>query len=124
LKNTLINSGTITGTGTGHAIRTGAGNDTLTIDGGRIDGSIDLGTGANRFNFTLNKNTAASALIVNANTVTLEGNTIAVNVAPTGNIIRNNDLFLIVDAAKPILYNTKLSILNDSTLPMITFTDL
>jgi hypothetical protein len=69
-------------------------------------------------------NTAASALIVNANTVTLEGNTIAVNVAPTGNIIRNNDLFLIVDAAKPILYNTKLSILNDSTLPMITFTDL
>ena len=119
----IINSGTITGTGTGYAIRTGAGNDTLTINGGVVDGSIDLGTGTNRFNFTLNKNMAASALIVNANTVTLEGNTIAVNVAPTGNVIRNNDLFLIVDAVQPILYNTKLSILNDSALPMITFSD-
>ncbi|PKN87166.1 MAG: hypothetical protein CVU51_06025 [Deltaproteobacteria bacterium HGW-Deltaproteobacteria-1] len=120
----IINSGMITGTGTGYAIKTGAGNDTVTINGGRIDGSIDLGTGANRFNFTLNKNTATSALIVNANTVTLEGSTLAVNIARTGNIIRNNDLFLIVDAAKPILYNTKLSILNDSALPMITFSDL
>ncbi len=120
----IINSGMITGTGTGYAIKTGAGNDTVTINGGRIDGSIDLGTGANRFNFTLNKDTATSALIVNANTVTLEGSTIAVNIARTGNIIRNNDLFLIVDAAKPILYDTKLSILNDSALPMITFTDL
>jgi outer membrane autotransporter protein len=120
----IINYGMITGTGTGYAIKTGAGNDTVTINGGRIDGSIDLGTGSNRFNFTLNKDTATSALIVNANTITLEGSTIAVNIARTGNIIRNNDLFLIVDAAKPILYDTKLSILNDSALPMITFTDL
>ena len=119
----IINAGTITGTGTGYAIRTGAGNDTLTINGGLVDGSIDLGTGTNRFNFTLNKNMAASALIVNANTVTLEGNTIAVNITPTGSNIRNNDSFLIVDAVQPILYNTKLSILNDSALPMITFSD-
>lgn len=119
----IINSGTITGTGTGYAIKTGAGNDTVTINGGLVDGSIDLGTGANRFNFTLNKDTAASALIVNANTVTLQGNTIAVNVASTGSNVRNNDSFLIVDAVQPILYNTKLSILNDSALPMITFSD-
>ncbi|HNZ11886.1 MAG: Outer membrane protein B precursor [Deltaproteobacteria bacterium ADurb.Bin151] len=119
----IINSGTITGTGTGYAIRTGAGNDTLTINDGQIDGSIDLGTGTNRFNFTLNKDMATSALIVNANTVTLEGNTLAVNVTRTGNNIRNNDSFLIVDAVQPILYNAKLSILNDSALPMITFSD-
>ena len=66
---------------------------------------------------------ATSALIVNANTVTLEGNTLAVNVTRTGNNIRNNDSFLIVDAVQPILYNAKLSILNDSALPMITFSD-
>src|SRR5690606_13482221 len=119
----IINSGTITGTGTGYANRTGAGNDTLTINDGQIDGSIDLGTGTNRFNFTLNKDMATSALIVNANTDTLKGNTLAVNVTRTGNNIRNNDSFLIVDAVQPILYNAKLSILTDSALPMITFSD-
>jgi outer membrane autotransporter protein len=117
----IVNSGVITGTGTGYAIKTGAGNDTLTLTGGRIDGGIDLGGGTNRFNFTLNRNTAASALVVNAKTITLEGNTLAVTVAGTDNV-RNNDRFLIVDALQPMVY-TKLSILNDSSLPMITFSD-
>ncbi|PKN17761.1 MAG: hypothetical protein CVU71_15135 [Deltaproteobacteria bacterium HGW-Deltaproteobacteria-6] len=119
----IINTGTITGTGTGYAIKTGPGNDTVTINGGRIDGSIDLGAGSNRFNFTLNKDTAASALIVNAGTVTIEGNTLAVRVSPSGNI-RNNDRFLIVQATQPIVYATPLSILNDSQAPMLTFRDV
>ncbi len=118
----ITNTGTITGTGTGYAIKTGPGNDTVTINGGRIDGSIDLGAGANRFNFTLNRDTATSALIVNANSITLEGNTLAVKVAQTGNI-RNNDQFFIVDAQKPIVYTTKLIIQNDSSFPMLTFSD-
>lgn len=119
----IINTGTITGTGTGYAIKTASGNDTVTINGGRIDGSIDLGTGSNRFNFTLNKDTAASALVVNASTITLEGNTLAVKVSPTSNI-RNNDRFLIVQATQPIVYATPLSILNDSSAPMLTFNDV
>jgi uncharacterized protein with beta-barrel porin domain len=119
----IINTGTITGKGTGYAIKTGPGNDTVTINGGRINGSIDLGTGSNRFNFTLNKDTTTSALIVNASTITLEGNTLAVRIAPASNI-RNNDRFLIVQATNPIVYTTKLSILNDSSSPMLTFSDV
>ncbi len=116
----IVNSGVIIGSGDA-AIKTGAGNDTLTLTGGRIIGGIDLGSGTNRFNFTLNKNKADSALIVNAGNITLEGNTLAVTVAGTGNV-RNNDRFLIVEALQPMIY-TKLSILNDSSLPMITFSD-
>ncbi|HQM46164.1 MAG TPA: hypothetical protein PLC82_09910, partial [Smithellaceae bacterium] len=119
----MINSGVIAGTGTGFAVKTGPGDDTLTLNGGRIEGSIDLGTGKNRFNFTVNKDTASTPLIIKANTITLEGNTLAVKVAQTGNV-RNNDTFLIADAAAPIVYAGKLSILGDASLPMITFTDL
>lgn len=117
----IVNTGTIIGTGTGYAIKTGAGNDTVAIDGGRIDGSIDLGAGANRFNFTLNKNSAASAPIVNAAVITLENNTVGVKVAGTGSI-RNNEQYLLVESTGPLVIDTtKLSIVNDPALPMVTF---
>ena len=119
----IVNTGTITGTGNGYAIKTGPGNDTLTINGGRIDGSIDLGTGANRFVFTVNKDTANTPLIVNAKAISLNGNTVAVKVSPAGSI-RNNEQFLIVQATNPIVYTTPLSIVNDPAAPMLTFTDV
>lgn len=117
----IVNTGTIIGTGTGYAIKTGAGNDTVTIDGGRIDGSIDLGAGANRFNFTLNQNSAAVAPIVNASTITLENNTVGVTVAQASNI-RNNEQFLLVESTTPLVIDTtKLFMVNDPALPMVTF---
>lgn len=117
----IVNTGTIIGTGTGYAIKTGAGDDTVTIDGGRIDGSIDLGAGANRFNFTLNPNTAAVAPIVNAAAITLENNTVGVKVAGTSSI-RNNERFLLVESTAPLVIDTtKLTVVNDPALPMVHF---
>ncbi len=43
----ITTTGTITGTGDGYAIKTGSGNDTVRIDGGTVMGHIDLGTGSN-----------------------------------------------------------------------------
>lgn len=43
----ITTTGTITGTGDGYAIITGSGNDTVRIDGGTVTGQIDLGTGSN-----------------------------------------------------------------------------
>ena len=48
----IINTGTITGTGTGYAIQTGPGNDTLTVNGGEIAGRVDLGTGTDNVSVT------------------------------------------------------------------------
>lgn len=45
---TITNAGTITGSG-GTAIVTGAGADTLTMQGGTINGSVDQGAGADRY---------------------------------------------------------------------------
>ncbi len=113
------------------AIQTGAGDDTLTVDGGTISGKIDMGKGADvfnvtgnknaTFNFTLNRDAAASAQIANTETVTIaDGTTIAVKVAETGNI-RNNDQFLITEAATLTVDPAKLSVVNDPALPMVTF---
>lgn len=41
----ITNTGIIIGSGSGYALKTGAGNDMLTVNGGFISGNIDLGTG-------------------------------------------------------------------------------
>jgi len=41
----ITNTGTITGSGNGYAIKTASGNDTIRIDDGAVTGHIDLGTG-------------------------------------------------------------------------------
>ncbi len=123
------NSGVISG-GT-YAIQTGAGNDTITVNGGEITGSIDLGTGTDtlnvtgagsaKFDFTLNKDTSTSAQVVNAETVTIADNTkLAVTMMVTKNV-RHNDQFLIVDTNTLTVTPGNLAIQNDSSLPMISF---
>lgn len=117
--------------GTNYAIQTGSGNDTVTVNGGRITGNIDLGTGTDTlnvtgagiagFSFTLNKDTSAAARVVNAETVTIADNTnLAVTMEGT-NIIRSNDRFLIVDAGTLTVTPGNLTVENDSSLPMISF---
>lgn len=117
--------------GTNYAIQTGAGNDTVKVNGGRISGNIDLGTGTDTLNvtgtgiagfrFTLNKDTSASARILNTETVTIADNTNLAVTTAGANVIRNNDRFLIVDASTLTVTPEKLTIENDSSLPMISF---
>lgn len=127
----IVNTGTIIGTGTGYAIQTGAGNDTLTVNGGEIAGRVDLGTGTDnvnvpagssaRFTFALNTDAPAAAQI-KSQTVAIADNTTTVAVRTTGtNNIKNNDQFLIADATTLTLDPTKLSVVNDPALPMVTF---
>ncbi|MGV8057868.1 MAG: autotransporter domain-containing protein [Smithellaceae bacterium] len=133
--NTVItnNAGGIISGGV-YAIQTGAGNDTVTVNGGQITGRVDLGAGTDSFtvmpgsnaklNFTLNKATATTAAIANAETVTIADNTkIAVNVAGTSNI-SNNDQFLIVDTNTLAVTPANLTILTDSSLPMLSFSSV
>jgi outer membrane autotransporter protein len=126
-----LSGGTINGD-----IRTGAGNDKLTVSGGEITGKVDLGTGTDIFsvtntdsnaklNFTLNKDTPNAAQIlvkdVGAGTVGIANNTtLAVTVAGTKNV-QNNDRFLIVDTDALTVTPANLTIQNDPSLPMITF---
>ncbi|MDD5432056.1 MAG: autotransporter domain-containing protein [Candidatus Omnitrophica bacterium] len=153
-KNILTNSGTISSPGTAieadagntditnngsgiiygnnYAILTAAGDDTVTINGGELTGSIDLGTGTDTFevagtatlNFFLNRDTRTSAQLVNAETVTLADNkaTLAVTAAVGTSNFRTNDSFLIVDAKTKLNADVaKISVENDPTLPMVTF---
>lgn len=114
-----------------YAIYTGAGDDTVTVKGGEISGRIDMGEGMDaltvsgngnaQFNFSLNRDTASSAQVANAETVTIADDTsLAVRVAQTSNI-KNNDQFLIVDATTLTVDPLKLSIINDNALPMFSF---
>jgi hypothetical protein len=131
----IVNTGTIigtgTGTGTGYAIKTGAGNDTLTVNGGEIAGRVDLGTGTDnvnvpagssaRFTFALNTDAPAAAQI-KSQTVAIADNTTTVAVRATGTTnIKNNDQFLIADATTLTVDPAKLSVINDPAFPMFTF---
>ncbi len=150
--NTLTNSGTISSPGTAikaeagdtnitnnagglieggnYAILTGAGNDTVTVKGGEINGTVDLGTGTDKvdvtagsnakFNFTLNKDSTTSAQTIKAQTVNIADNT-KLAVTMTGNRnIRDNDKYQIVSAAALTVNPAKLTIQNDNPLPMVT----
>jgi outer membrane autotransporter protein len=136
--NTIITnntSGAISG-GT-YAIRTGAGDDAVTVNGGEITGKVDLGTGTDAFsvtntggnaklNFTLNRDAADSAQVLvkdaGAGTVNIADNTkLAATVAGTTNV-RNHDRFLIVDTDALTVTPANLVIQNDGSLPMVSFT--
>ena len=127
----ITNTGTISGSGTGYAIRTGAGNDTVTINGGEIAGKVDLGAGVDvltvtagssaKFTFTLNSD-APTAAQIRSQTVSIADNTTTVAVKTTGTSnIKNNEQFLIADTTTLTVDPTKLTIQNDPSLPMVTF---
>ena len=117
--------------GGNYAIQTGAGNDTVTVNGGNINGTVDLGTGTDKvdvtagsnakFNFTLNKDTTTSAQTIKAQTVNIADNT-KLAITMTGNTnVRNNDKYQIVNATTLTVTPANLSIQNDSSLPMVSF---
>lgn len=120
----LISGGT-------YAIQTGAGNDHLTVNGGEIAGRVDLGTGADnvtvpagsnaKFTFTLNSDAPAAAQI-KSQTISIADNTTTVALKTTGtSTVKNNDQFLVADATALTVDPTKLTIQNDPSLPMVTF---
>ncbi|MFA5177521.1 MAG: autotransporter domain-containing protein, partial [Candidatus Omnitrophota bacterium] len=153
--NQLVNSGTISSPGTAikaeagntlvtnnsagvisgdnYAILTAAGNDTVTVKGGTLTGSVDLGTGTDSFivdnsssnaklNFLLDRDTQSSAQVVNAETVTIADNTtLAVTAASGTKNFRNNESFVIAESSSLNVTPANLAIENDPTLPMITF---
>ncbi len=156
--NRLVNRGTISSPGTAvkaeggdtvvesrrggvisggeYAVKTGAGNDTVTLKGGEIDGRVDLGTGADRFDVTgaeegvrlgvtLGKETARTPRILvrdaGAGVVTIaDGTTIAVTTAGKGPIV-NGETFLVVDTDNLTVTPANLAVRNDDALPMVRF---
>jgi outer membrane autotransporter protein len=114
------------------AVRTAAGDDTVTVNGGEIAGNIDLGAGSDTLEvtgagggalltFPLDRNTASSARVLDAETVTIaDGTGIAADVTGTENL-RNDDRFLIVDAVTLTVDPGTLAIRDDGSLPMIRF---
>jgi len=128
--NTITNNPGGVISGGNYAIQTGAGNDTVTVKGGEINGNVDLGTGTDKvdvtagsnakFNFTLNKDTTTSAQTIKAQTVNIADNT-KLAVTMTGNRnIRNNDKYQIVNASTLTVNPANLTIQNDNPLPMVT----
>jgi len=131
----ITNSGNGIISGDTYAILTAAGADLVTVTGGQISGSIDLGTGSDQvdltgdathnvtMNFSLDRDTRTSSQIVNAETVNITDNkvTLAVNQASGSKNVRDNDSFLIVDATSLSADAGKISVTNDPTLPMVTF---
>ncbi|OPY01651.1 MAG: Outer membrane protein B precursor [Syntrophorhabdus sp. PtaB.Bin047] len=125
----IINNpgGTISGA---VAIQTGSGNDTVTINGGRVAGTIDLGTGtdsvnmaggaAARLDLSLNRDTMNTASIINVETVSIADNT-NFGVTLAGPAVRNNDRFLVVDAGTLTATPANLVVLGDASVPMISF---
>jgi len=127
----IINNAAGVISGGTYAIQTGSGNDTVTVKGGEITGRLDLGTGTDtvnvtgassaKFNFTLNKDTSTTAQVANAETVTIADNTkLAVTMAGTKNV-RHNDQFLLVDTNTLTVNPGNLTVQNDSSLPMVSF---
>lgn len=120
--------GTISGGN--YAIQTGPGNDTVTVNGGRITGKIDLGagtdavnvTGANQaqFDVPLERPLMNTPRIVNAETVTIANNT-KFSLIPGPENIRDNDRFLVADATTLNVNPSNLVITPTTALPMIRF---
>ncbi len=151
--NRLINNGTISSPGTAikaeagdtiitnnaggtisggnYAIQTGPGNDTVTVNGGRMAGKIDLGGGVDtlnvtgisqaQFDFVLTRATSAAAQIINTQTVTIADST-RFSLIPGRENIRDNDRFLLIDANTLNITPSNLVITSDVSLPMINFT--
>ena len=71
----ITNTGAITGSGSGYAVQTGAGNDTVTVNGGSVIGNIDLGTGTDAL--AVNAGTV-DGRVTTIRTVTVNGGTLRV----------------------------------------------
>ncbi len=112
------------------AIQTGSGNDTVTINGGRVSGTIDLGAGtdsmnmaggaAARLDVSLNRNTMNTASVINVETVTIADST-NFGVTLAGPAVRNNDRFLVVDAGTLTTTPANLVVAGDASAPMVRF---
>lgn len=112
------------------AVQTGSGNDTVTINGGRVAGTIDLGAGTDtvnitggsgaRFDLSLNRDTMNTASIVNVETVTIADNT-NLGLTLAGPAVRNGDRFLVVDSGTLTATPANLVVLADASTPMVGF---
>ena len=126
---TITNTGKISGDD--YAILTYSGHDTVNITAGEVYGKINLGGGTSTFTangaklgFTLDRDTDTTAYISNMAAAHI-ANTGAVTIAPTAGGIRNivdNESFLIVDVASLDTNANNITVQNDSTHPMLTFT--
>jgi outer membrane autotransporter protein len=100
------------------------------MNGGRVSGIIDLGTGtdnmniaggaAARLDLTLDRNTMNTASVINIETVTIADHT-NLGVSLAGPAVRNNDRFLVVDAGTLTATPANLVVLGDASVPMISF---
>ncbi|MEI6068742.1 MAG: autotransporter domain-containing protein [Methylococcaceae bacterium] len=74
----ITNTGTITGSGSGsgYAVQTGTGNDTVTVNGGSVTGKIDLGTGTDAL--AVNMGGTLVGKITTIGSVTVNGGTLRV----------------------------------------------
>lgn len=125
---TINNTGTISG-GT-YAIYTSSSNDTVNITSGQVSGKIDLGGGTDTLTvnsatlgFTLDRDTDTTAHVTNVATANI-ANTSVVTIAPTiggTKNVQDNENFLLVDATTLNTNTSNITIQNDSTHPMITF---
>ncbi|MCX5796703.1 MAG: autotransporter domain-containing protein [Elusimicrobia bacterium] len=125
----IINNPGGTISGGNYAILTGAGNDTVTLHGGLVSGKVDLGGGTNaltvdgatQLGFTLDPNTKGTAQVANPGTVNISNDKLTLSPSVTGNVV-NGDTFLIVDATALTADTSKITVQNDPSHPMLTFT--
>ncbi|MDD4954680.1 MAG: autotransporter domain-containing protein, partial [Candidatus Omnitrophica bacterium] len=109
-------------------------DDTVTLKGGSVTGSIDLGdgtdllnlTGANggvTLNFYLDRTTSTSAQVYNIETVTIADDkaTLGVTLLPGAQNIRDNESFLIVNATTLNADASKIAVQENTPLPMVSF---
>jgi len=109
-------------------------DDTVTLKGGTITGSIDLGEGNDYFNLTgengpvtlnfyLDRDTATSAQIVHAETVNInDGKAIlGVTLLPGVKNVRDQESFLIVESTILSATASEITVRENTPLPMVTF---
>jgi len=110
-------------------------DDTVTLKGGSVTGSVDLGDGTDLLNLTgtngnvtlnfyLDRNTSTSAQVYNIETVTIADNkaTLGVTLLPGTQNIRDNESFLIVNATTLNADASKIAVQENTPLPMVSFT--
>ncbi|MCK9573265.1 MAG: autotransporter domain-containing protein [Candidatus Omnitrophica bacterium] len=109
-------------------------DDTVTLKGGEVTGSIDLGDGSDALdltgengnvtlNFSLDRDTATSAQLVNVETVTITDNkaTLGVTLLPGVENVRDNESFLIISATTLTADASKIAVSENTSLPMVSF---
>jgi len=109
-------------------------DDTVTLTGGTITGSIDLGDGADTLNltgangnvtlnFSLDRDTSTSAQLVNVETVNITDDkaTLGVTLLPGVKNVRDNESFLIISATTLNATASKIAVYENTSLPMVSF---